>query len=263
LAQSKAFVDTTILAEVLLKTGPTHDAAERALLRYTHTLLPVYAIKEWKRGQFAKYVYIHNQLKRTGSFSATNIALSRLFMRPRWQSTAFEAVAVTTLRLPSAPTTPVPPDTELADRFRLAFKTLIYLSWDSRRSVTSETVMDLDCYVESGPRDQVNGEIDIHPRDCRGDQECCLAKKLRKDKDALLKLRNAIPPNGRQEDARRREALKKLAVHQNSRFERRDCQALGDAYFALFAPMDADILTTNVKDHVPLAAALGKTAVAP
>ena len=73
-----------------------------------------------------------------------------------------------------------------------------------------------------------------------------------------LKLRS-----GRPEDARRREALKKLAVHPNSRFERKDCRALGDAYFAFFAPTNADILTTNIKDHLPLASALGKKAVSP
>ena len=262
MAQSKAFVDTTILAEVLLKTGPSHDAAQNALRLYDQTLLPVYAIKEWKRGQFATYVFIHNRLKRTGSFSATSFALSRMFMRPRSQSTAFEALALLSLNLSSAPMAVVS-DSELADRFRLAFKTLIYSSWESRRSVTSDTVMDLECYVESGPRDQANGEIDIQPRNCKGEQECCLAKQLRKDKDALIKLRDAIPPSGRTEDTRRRQALKKLAVHPNSRFDREDCRALGDAYFALFAPTDADILTTNIKDHLPLAIALGKKAVSP
>jgi hypothetical protein len=44
---------------------------------------------------------------------------------------------------------------------------------------------------------------------------------------------------------------------------RKDCQALGDAYFAFFAPDDADILTTNLKDHCPLAESIGKTAVGP
>ena len=262
MAQSKAFVDTTILAEVLLKTGPSHEAAEKALRLYDQTLLPVFAIKEWKRGQFNTYVLIHNYLKRTGSFSATSFALSRMFMRPRSQSTAFEALALLSLNLSSAPMAVVS-DSELADRFRLAFKTLIYSSWESRRSVTSDTVMDLECYVESGPRDQANGEIDIQPRNCKGEQECCLAKQLRKDNDALIKLRDAIPPSGRTEDTRRRQALKKLAVHPNSRFDREDCRALGDAYFALFAPADADILTTNLKDHRPLAEALGKTAVSP
>ena len=183
-------------------------------------------------------------------------------MRPRWQSTAFEALAIASLRLPSGPAASFS-DSEIADRFRLAFKTLIYLSWETRRSITTETVMDLECYVEAGPHDRADGGIDIHPRDCVGDRECCLAERLRGRKDALLKMRDAVPRSGRPEDAKRREALKKLSAHATSRFDRRDCQALGDAFFALFAPMDADILTTNLKDHSPLAESVGKTAVAP
>lgn len=260
MAKDRAFVDTTILAEVLLKSGDSHDAAIRALGQYKETLLPVYAIKEWKRGQFARYVYIYNELNRTRSFSQTSISLSKLFYRPRWQSTAHEAQAIAVLHLPSDPM--VPSDEELADRFRLAYKTLIYRSWESRRSVTTATVMDLECYVESGPREDAKGRIDIRPRDCKNDQECCLANRLRKNPDALIKLRDSIPPSGREEDSRRREVLRKLAVHHGT-LERKDCQALGDAYFALFAPDDSDILTTNLKDHKPLAAALGKTAVAP
>jgi len=33
--------------------------------------------------------------------------------------------------------------------------------------------------------------------------------------------------------------------------------------FAFFAPKDATIVTTNIRDHRPLAAALGKTALSP
>lgn len=266
MAKSKAYVDTTILAEVLLKTGPEHDASLQALKGYERTLLPVYAIKEWKRGQFARYVYIHNQLKRTQSFAKTNLALARLYYRPRWQSTAFEALAIATVKLPTNQqinSQQNDADRELAERYRLALKTLIYLSWESRRDVTAETVMDLDCYVEKGPRDQTNGEIDIHPRECNPGSECCIAKRLRNRVEDLIKLRSAIPSSGRQEDSRRREALRILARHPNRRFERKDCLSLGDAVFALFAPKDADILTTNVKDLKPMAEALGKTAVGP
>lgn len=41
------------------------------------------------------------------------------------------------------------------------------------------------------------------------------------------------------------------------------CRDLGDAVFALLAPHDSVILTTNLKDHEPLASALGKTAQLP
>jgi hypothetical protein len=41
------------------------------------------------------------------------------------------------------------------------------------------------------------------------------------------------------------------------------CRNLGDAFFALFAPQDAVVLTTNLKDHSVLAKALNKKAEAP
>ena len=192
----KAFVDTTILADVLLKVGDLHDAAIVALSRYTKTILPVFAIKEWKRGQLARYVLIHNYLKTSGSFSDTNNRLSRLFMRPRWMSTFFEALAAATLRIPRTSATGFS-DAELADRFRLAFKTLIYESWEDRRNVTTETVMDLECYTEAGPRELPSGRLDLKPRDCDGERECCLAGRLRKQPDVLIKLREAIPSSGR------------------------------------------------------------------
>lgn len=260
----KAFVDTTILADALLKAGPANISAKRALSCYAATMLPVFAIKEWKRGQLARYVLIHNYLRSTGSYSETKNRLARFFMRPRWLSTFHEAEAAASIRiLPLGSAITIPADAELAERFRLAFKTLIYESWELRRSVATETVMDLECYLESGPRDLANGEVDIKPRDCDRNRECCLADRLRKQKEVLIRVRNAIPISMRSEDKDRREVLRQLIVHPKRRFERSDCQKLGDAFFAIFAPEDADILTTNTRDHAPLAGALGKTAIAP
>lgn len=258
----KAFVDTTILTDVLLKVGDLHDAAIQALSCYDASILPVFAIKEWKRGPLYAFVFLHNKLASTGSFIATNNTLSRMFMRPRQRSTTFEALAAATWRLPP-PATSQSADKEIAERYRLALKSLIYESWQSRRSITTETVTDLDCYIETSPRDLSNGEIDIKPRDCVGERECCLADQLRRKKELLLKLRDSIPAAGGKEDQDRRKVLRQLAVHPNVRFERKDCRALGDAYFAIFAPDDAEILTTNLKDHCPLAEAIGKKAVSP
>jgi hypothetical protein len=47
---SKAYVETTVLTNVLLKPGSKQETeAKLALSRYDETLLPVYSIKEWKR----------------------------------------------------------------------------------------------------------------------------------------------------------------------------------------------------------------------
>ena len=51
--------------------------------------------------------------------------------------------------------------------------------------------------------------------------------------------------------------------HSEGLMDARDCGKLGDAYFALHAQPDAVILTTNLKDHAPLANALGKQATSP
>jgi hypothetical protein len=42
-----------------------------------------------------------------------------------------------------------------------------------------------------------------------------------------------------------------------------ECRWLGDAIFAFFCPRAAVILTTNMRDHVPLAEAIGKRAENP
>jgi predicted nucleic acid-binding protein len=260
-AKSRAFVDTTILANVLLKTGPLHEAAEKALRRYDRTSLPVYAIKEWKRGQLAVYVLYHNHLKRTRSWSQTHQILAKWFKTPRRQGTLPEADAAAVLRI--RPNILIKDwDVQLAEHYRLALKTLIYESWNQRRDVTTETILNLDCYVEAPPRDRRNGEIDLAPQDCKGGGECCLADRLRARRELLIKLRDSIS-GGSRENSRREEALSRIISHHNLPFDRKQCRALGDAYFVIFAPGDSVILTTNLKDHQPLAAAIGKTAVGP
>lgn len=261
MANSRAFVDTTILANVLLKTGPLHDEAKVALGRYETTSLPVYAIKEWKRGQLAAYVLYHNYLKRTGSWSQTNQILAKWFKTPRKQSTLREADAAAVLRF--RPNILVRDwDVDLAEHYRLALKTLIYESWNQRREVTTETILDLDCYVEVPPRDRRNGQIDPSPQDCKGGGECSFAGRLRERRELLIKLRDSISEVSG-ENSRRVEALNRIISHPNLPFDRKQCRALGDAYFVIFAPDDSVILTTNLKDHQPLAAAIGKSAVSP
>jgi hypothetical protein len=69
--------------------------------------------------------------------------------------------------------------------------------------------------------------------------------------------------SSRREDQRRRTVLTDFAKRPGGGLTQKACRSLGDAYFAIFAPADSVILTTNVKDHAPLAEALKKKAVAP
>jgi hypothetical protein len=65
---NEAYVETTILANILLKPGSQKQAKSQAgLERYEKTLLPVYSIKELKAGPLEHYAYFHDKLVTTKS----------------------------------------------------------------------------------------------------------------------------------------------------------------------------------------------------
>src|SRR5258708_15404625 len=85
---AKAFVETTILADSLLKKGEPGTAAREALRRYDVTELPAYAIKELKAGIMRNMAWFHNKLVSTRSFSKAIGALHRMSLTPRRYTTA-------------------------------------------------------------------------------------------------------------------------------------------------------------------------------
>ncbi len=261
---TKAYVETTILTDALLKPGTVKQAAAlRAISSFETSLLPVYSIKEWKAGPLQTYSYVHDKLVVTGSLGDTLEAISRLHpLRAYMKNTSLEAWTAAT-RFVESSAGDVPVD-ELVDRYRLALASLIKTSWRKRRKLTTETIQDLDCYIEAEPKiEKTKGLFDLHPMKCERDRECHLAAALKSRPEMLEKLRASIPEKSiRNEDRKRRAALKQL-LRPKARIDRDTCRDLGDAVFAFFCPDDAVILTTNIKDHRPLAEALGKEARTP
>src|SRR5690348_10406450 len=132
---SDAYVETTVLTDLLLKPGTNKEArAKLALKRYDTTLLPVYAIKEWKAGPLDRYAWVHDKLKTTKSLAATLRAISQLpnyYRKP----TAIEAMAAAgTTHALQKPTWQGLGDTDeaMADSYRLALANLIIRSWRKR-----------------------------------------------------------------------------------------------------------------------------------
>jgi hypothetical protein len=170
------------------------------------------------------------------------------------QSTAFEALDAASTLAHCLGTT----DRDHADSYRLALASLIIRSWRKRRNITTQVVDDLLCYSETEPQLDKSGRFDLKPRHCSPEQECCLASQLKSQPEVLKVLRDAIPENSnRNEDQKRRKALKQLIKHPNTILDRDTCRHLGDAIFAFFCPKTAVILTTNVRDHGPLAQTQG------
>lgn len=264
-----AYLETTILTNLLLKPGSKkQQAAKFALGRYGETFLPVYSIKEWKNGPLDHYAYVHDKLLQTKSLSNTIGAINSLspFFAGYKKSTSFEALEAAT-RLggrDSATISPPDLDRQLADRYRLALASLIFRSWKKRRSVATKTIQDLDCYIEAKPKLDRNGYFDLKPQKCDSERECTLANQLKQRPDLLKKLRDAIPESSsRDEDKNRRKVLKQLINTPKRTLTEEQCRFLGDAVFAFFCPAHAIILTTNLKDHAPLAQAIDKVAQKP
>lgn len=269
---NKAYVETTILTDVLLKPEtPKQVAAKQALARYGETLLPVYAIKECKYSPMDHYAYVHDKLVQTRSLRYTFRAINSLnpVKGARRRATSLEALEAAATLEPAISvqsTSGAARDEEMADRYRLALARLIISSWRKRRRVTTKTIHDLECYTEAEPRIGKDGFFDMTPRECSGDRPCCLWDELTREESRplLIAMRNSIPEtSATYEDRNRRRVLKTLINTPKIPLMRDDCRWLGDAVFVFFCPDDAEILTTNVNHHRPLAAAIRKRAVAP
>jgi hypothetical protein len=263
LTGSKAYLDTTVLCDALLKQDAKGAAARSAISSYQETILPVYAIKEFKAGPLNYWIWLHNKLVLTKSLLGTLSAIDALigFQTNRVRTAQQALVSVMRpLKMTSMN------DREGADIYRLAVARIILSAWNKRRRLTSKVADELPCYAESAPILAPRTGLFENPgMNCKlyGTDECCMAKALKgrtQDLEALLK---AIQGLNRREDVNRRAVLHKLKNTPKRPMDASDCRRLGDAVFALYAPTDAVILTTNINDHAPLANALGKHVIAP
>lgn len=271
--KTKAYLDTTIFTDALVKPGEKAERAKAAIKHFATTELPVYAIKEFKAGPLYGYVWLYNKLLLTKSYEKTLNLINRMALGPRkyLTATAIEALTAAAHRTGNLTDEQLTKmqrrggrDRELAEIYRLSLKNIIIKSWKRRRSLTTTVSLPLSCYVETEPYENHQGIMSVEPYRCDADPECCLAQSLRSSPQSLVKLLRAInqEPSKREND-RRGQVLKNLLKKPSKTLEDKDCRALGDAIFAFFCPADAVILTTNTKDHRPLARALGKDAVAP
>lgn len=263
------------MVDALLKTGPLRDAARRGLRRFAESELPVYAIKEFKAGALRAYVWLHNKFATERSYARTLTAvhaMSRTLQR-NLTSTAIEALA--TLASSTGPTeartleerygSTAKLDTIQCDESRLALKAIIYKAWSARRSITTRVVCPLSCYEElENVQEGRSGTLEIGRLGCTLGDECCLRASLVERLSDIEALRNAAREQGSgREHSRRYQTLREIHRKPGRPLGRDECRHLGDAVFAFFAPSDATILTTNVKDHEPLANALGKVVQRP
>jgi hypothetical protein len=264
---NRAYVDTTVLTDALLKGDPRTRAA---LDRFIWTGLPVYAIKEFRAGPLKNWIWFYNKLV-VNSYPDALRELHRMGFTPRRYTTltAIEALQQVAKELEFMVNEEVlakyPHQTlgqTIRDQYLLHLKRRIVQSWRQRRSLTTEVLQELPCYPERAPRFHSGGVIERDHLGCDHGGECSLAVELRKrrlDLEKILATLTTLP--AKPENQRRIRILKEF-LKKKSRFvlEDKHCRGLGDVMFAVFCPDDALILTTNMKDYKPLTAAVNKQA---
>ncbi|MGH6825791.1 hypothetical protein [Methyloceanibacter sp.] len=265
----KAIVDTTVLTDALIKPGGQGDVARASLQRYKPTLLPTYAIKEFKAGPLHYYVWFHNKVVEASTYGEVIAAISaNIGWRRHLPATAMKALADFSSSI--AKQTPpeisrMYPDLTVDGaqllQLRRWLKQRILRTWRNRRNLVSEVISPLSCYVEKAPELRHSGQLDDAPLKC-GVVDCCLRQRY-KDRLGDLELLEKASVGTKVETVKRRAALNRLRRHPKSDYEEKHCRALGDAVFSLDCPDDAVILTTNIVDHEPLARALGRCVEAP
>ena len=261
----KTIVDTTVFTDVLLKTDAQRSRGVAALENSSETLLPVYAIKEFKRGPLHYYVWYHNKIVEASSWQeATSVIRNNIGMRKNLPATALQALgdflgsigkelpADIGLRHPGMTLE----SAQLAE-LQNWLKQRITRAWRKRRKLTTAVISPLSCYVEKDIKTAPSGQLDDDPLKCDV-MDCCLRERYRHRLTEVQRLESACTGT-KQEVVRRRQALGRLRSHPTKPYEEKHCRALGDAIFALDCPPGGEILTTNVVDHAPLAAALNVT----
>src|SRR4051812_480930 len=187
MSHKKAYLDTSVLTDILLKQTKGKYAMA-GLSRFDETLLPVYAIKEFKNGPLMYYKWLYNKLASTDSFADTLEAIKAISTTPKrnFRLTTQEALAeaaagtlkkVTNSSLIQKYGAKANVDHTLCDIFRLSIKTTIFKAWKRRRRVTTSVVGELSCYTESDPFEK-KGLIQFDHTLCRPTKECCLGPDL-------------------------------------------------------------------------------------
>lgn len=268
----KAYVDTTILVNVLLKRGAVQQTCIAALKRYDSTELPTYALKEMKAGPLSGWIWLHNKCVACRSYAQVLAALHGMARSPRrnlpltaleaWQEISMRN-SVTLGQLVESYGRAAIEDVVKADRLRLGLRRRIMTAWRARNSTIS-VVHPLPCYQDAELGFANSGVINCRPVECHPTPNCSLATQMAKDPDKVRLLHAAVeksPPKA--ENARRLKALRHILRTPKRPLDDGMCRALGDAIFAFFAPSNSVILTTNIGDHKVLAEALGKSAETP
>ena len=267
---SRAFLDTTIVVNILLKRDAAHHRCEIALRRFDTVSFPEYALKEMKSGALRAWMWLHNRCVSDGSFDRVIRAVQSISRQRNMLHSALEAIAETGSSkrmsmgsLAEKYGTAANEDVVHCDRMRLALRKRITVAWSRRYSFGAEISDRLSCFDDEEFAIR-KGLIKFERLSCEWSRGCAIAKQMSQEPGKVAALRKiALSDPSRRENVKRAQVLRHVVRTPDRLINDSQCRSMGDAVFALLAPPDSVILTTNLRDHGPLAAALGKNAEEP
>ncbi|MGA2601086.1 MAG: hypothetical protein ABSH09_29315, partial [Bryobacteraceae bacterium] len=232
------------------------DAARAALTRYETTILPTYAIKEFRAGALDTYVWFYNLLLQEGTLAkAVARCAAEAAYRPNRLRTSLELQARLLNEVFPGGETQI----ESGRRMRLYLWRTVYKAWEMRETIATWRTVRLACFPEDKPVENSDKQLVLRPCSCLKKSNCSLVGELRsKPEEIRILLAVVEDAADKRENRTRAKSLRHLLAA--GRFGDVMCRGLGDAVFALTAPADTCVVTTNLKDHGPLTAALGKSA---
>jgi hypothetical protein len=268
----RAYVDTTIVTDALLKWQTVQAEAIDALQSFDETLLPDYAVREFQAGPLQNYIYTHNCFVGANSCDEARErvdAIAPTQQRNKFLTAigALKGIRTATENEYKRIIAAREMNWEDGEKFRVEFiKTHI-----ANKIFDAVYALDTVCMDRTDRLSCLESvEVEEHGEklrarggrtDCAEKATCGLTTLLLGQEEALRKVlaateeQNAGAPKA--ELKRRMAAL--LPLLEGRGAERATCRGLGDAVFAVLAPEGATILTTNVNDHRPLAECLGKS----
>ncbi|MDB5815129.1 MAG: hypothetical protein JWN23_2246 [Rhodocyclales bacterium] len=266
-----SFLDTTVLVHLAEKIEP-HCGRAKAYVRVNPPAeTPYYALKEVLESRVRAFCEAHNILHASEN---AGVALAAMAGRNPVEGRILLArIKVLADALTAAFESHGAQDKREMLQWIAIRANQVWRGAQKRDGV--RTVQALSCFVAGklwyGEAGDLRGPSDGGFGCSKSSSDrCAAAAYMHADKSSLAKMIDALHPSKlptnlaeKNENQKRRKALKELQKDGPAKFNKGRCRALGDAYFASMCPGGATVLTSNIVDHEILCNALGKKAETP
>lgn len=267
---SESFLDTTILVRLVV------SESDVALSEYLSSNLPArvpyYAVREFLTSLVRSTCDAHNKL--SAAENPGEAILAFLSLPPVVGRKRDAGIRVVADEISKAfEKNPNGSRANLKRELLQALALKAVRLWKrARRPVLCSLVQSLGCFnsgeISRGEAGELRGPHDTF--DCLPSERCAAAAYLCENRIVLDKLIAALHPSQlddiaarKVENVSRRKALKEIRDAGATKFNKRHCRSIGDAYFAAMCPPGSTVVTTNIVDHKFLCEAVGKQAVEP